>query len=47
VAVRTLHLEAIRNDAATSGYAHDLAALGANVRVAPFLPTGCSTTAER
>jgi len=38
VAVRMLYLQAIRNDAATFGYARDLAALGAHVRVAPVLP---------
>jgi DNA-binding CsgD family transcriptional regulator/predicted transcriptional regulator len=38
VQMRLLYQEAIRNDAATIGYARDLAALGADVRTAPTLP---------
>jgi DNA-binding CsgD family transcriptional regulator len=38
VAMRLLYLEAIRNDAATIGYARDIAALGAHIRTAPVLP---------
>lgn len=38
VVMRMLYLEAIRNDAATIGYARDIAALGAHIRIAPVLP---------
>lgn len=38
VAMRMLYLEAIRNDAATIGYARDIAALGARIRTTPVLP---------
>lgn len=38
IRMRMLYLEAIRNDAATIGYARDLSALGAHVRTAPVLP---------